>query len=658
MNEEFVRVQSRSEIQRQGSAKGMKTFSSCKTCRFRHLKCDEARPWCLRCTSAKLRCSGYPGYRATVHWRPVKGPSNYGNTLRSHSHPHLFVNSAASNASPSESEEPIPFIESPILDGMTPTPARYDEKDASIEAESISSQIVIDCVDNLCSERTSKSSSSLMPKELSATTVDWQDTSIRNLASLFEYSSEGMRASQVGKGDSLDAYGSNHSQFNTSGLLRSCASSHNLEHCNPPILSPSSRLEALNSPDYRTSGVGDRHLDRLPQMDRQRQLVEYWVDHLSDALAAVPGSRNPLKSILIPIAYEGASSPAHEITGSVALFHLICAAAAFHLSSHSSANIERSDLMTLALSHHSQGIHHLQRNLTSDDLDQRESILASLLVCLYYEPVTVEATFWRTHLQGAAHWLRQTDMTGLQQSESATILYQMLVGSAIFLRSQMMSDEMAHGEDYPYDMNVISDPYFLDQIFGVSKQSLQAISNIIEMVAKERRHLRTGCNPCGLRSSLLLNQMELELYLSMPKTSPYAATNKEDILIHHYLYIFYFASLIYFKRVLRNAPLEEVQSLVEQSLDHIEALKDCTSRPFSPFVWPIAITCFEAKNIVLQRRATAWLDFIIIQSTLSIWPKAKSLIRTLWTRRAGSGDADLQWDAFLNEPLTPSIMMV
>src|ERR1700760_275095 len=36
-----------------------KTFTGCWTCRARHVKCDERRPSCLRCTNSKIYCEGY-----------------------------------------------------------------------------------------------------------------------------------------------------------------------------------------------------------------------------------------------------------------------------------------------------------------------------------------------------------------------------------------------------------------------------------------------------------------------------------------------------------------------------------------------------------------------------------------------------------------------
>ncbi|RDL40440.1 Zn2 DNA-binding protein [Venustampulla echinocandica] len=38
---------------------GTKTRTGCKTCKIRHIKCDEAKPWCQKCTSTGRKCDGY-----------------------------------------------------------------------------------------------------------------------------------------------------------------------------------------------------------------------------------------------------------------------------------------------------------------------------------------------------------------------------------------------------------------------------------------------------------------------------------------------------------------------------------------------------------------------------------------------------------------------
>lgn len=433
---------------------------------------------------------------------------------------------------------------------------------------------------------------------------------------------------------------------------------------NPILLSTVTRSRAHQ--DERPGG-NCRHIDQLSTMYLQRRLLEYWVTHLSDALAPVPGPRNPLKTIFVPIALDGAYSSTQESNGSVALFHLICAAAAEHLSNSPADPITNLKLeyTTMSLDHHNRGIWHLHRNLSTERPRSLDPMLACLLICIYYEPASAEAGLWRMHFQGAVDWLRVTDTREAWSSESTVILYQMLIATTAMLRSQLLCPEALPIQNQAFldqGMTAMPEPYWLDRNMGVPRQILLAITKTITLVAEE--HHQSNClrgKSSGYQAGLSreLDQMELELYLSMPKQPFNTETNTdaESSLVYHYSYIFYYASLIYFKRSLREAPLEDVQSLVEQSVTHIEALQQCTTRPFGPMMWPIAITFFEMKESNLQRRALNCLEWHMARSPLSIWRRYKSAVISLWAKRSAD-TSDLQWDHFLNDTsLTGAIML-
>lgn len=173
-----------------------------------------------------------------------------------------------------------------------------------------------------------------------------------------------------------------------------------------------------------------RHIDLSPSTHLQLKAIEFWVSHLSDALSCVPGPLNPLKRIFMPIMYEGARCPGTQSNASIALFYLVCSAGAFHLSAHATDDRERSDYLTFALSYQSDGVRHLNHSLMKDDVDDREGILASLLMCLTYEPATDQRGFWLTHLHGASLWLGKIDVRWWTRKESTLIMYQMVASTA------------------------------------------------------------------------------------------------------------------------------------------------------------------------------------------------------------------------------------
>jgi Fungal Zn(2)-Cys(6) binuclear cluster domain/Fungal specific transcription factor domain len=63
------------KIRKQRRASKPKTRSGCATCKAKHVKCDEVKPFCLRCISRGLRC---PGYNSPVSSREVSLPSSPG----------------------------------------------------------------------------------------------------------------------------------------------------------------------------------------------------------------------------------------------------------------------------------------------------------------------------------------------------------------------------------------------------------------------------------------------------------------------------------------------------------------------------------------------------------------------------------------------------
>ncbi|OJI97593.1 hypothetical protein ASPVEDRAFT_24536 [Aspergillus versicolor CBS 583.65] len=571
----------------------VKTFTGCMTCRTRHLKCDETRPGCRRCADAQLDCSGYPGYRAAVQWKEVRGLSDFGisQTEPAASAPNTSLTWHHAQCSPTPSQ-----------DGSVASDPPHHPQDQPASTHG-SPQIPMGQ-----SQSVSPAHYNFPPEPCpSRLPLGPQDVP-----------------------DSVDPA----QEDNTT----TCPVPRPVESPVSPSLSP------------RFHGA-ERHIDLAPSSHLQRRCIEHWVNHLSDALSSVPGSMNPLKRFFMPIALVGAMSSASSSTGSAALFYLICSASAFHLSGRIADSQESARYMTLGLSHQNRGIRHLQHNLVKDDPDERESVLASLLMCLTYEPVTVERDFWLTHLRGASQWLQKTDIASWAHNESTVVMYQMLAGTATMLRSQIASESVAHDDNFHFRLDTMSEPYHLHHIFGLPKVCLNSISNMIGMAVRSRQQ--------NLLITVDLDQLETELYLSIPPECKVpAATRGQDELVHHYSHLFYLGSIIYCKRRLRAAPLSDVQPLVEQACDHIEALANYRSRQYSPILWPVAVAVFEAQDIGLRTRILQWVDIIIEQSTLSIWQKFKPLLCSLWETRRVPGQEEVQWDDFLGDPSTPSIMIV
>src|ERR1700761_5443136 len=98
---------------------------------------------------------------------------------------------------------------------------------------------------------------------------------------------------------------------------------------------------------------------------------------------------------------------------------------------------------------------HLQHNLSGNDANQHAPVLASLLVCIFYEPVIFDAKLWRIHFLGALGWLREIEAHSFKSTQSAVVLYQMFVCTAVFLRSQLIFDATTQQEAVLYDKSTL-----------------------------------------------------------------------------------------------------------------------------------------------------------------------------------------------------------
>ncbi|KAF2806799.1 uncharacterized protein BDZ99DRAFT_85740 [Mytilinidion resinicola] len=66
-----MRESTKSSIKTQTRRPNPKVRTGCETCKIRRIKCDEAKPHCLRCTSTGRKCDGYPNSpagRSFVHF--------------------------------------------------------------------------------------------------------------------------------------------------------------------------------------------------------------------------------------------------------------------------------------------------------------------------------------------------------------------------------------------------------------------------------------------------------------------------------------------------------------------------------------------------------------------------------------------------------------
>ncbi|KAI5468131.1 fungal-specific transcription factor domain-containing protein [Mariannaea sp. PMI_226] len=625
-----------------------KTFSGCWTCRAKHVKCDETRPTCNRCQRSGLSCEGY-GVR--LSWTSVRGPSNFRSrgssarkaTGRVQTNKSPLPQDADSSRDPT-GDEVQDIRESTVTSEASTLP---DGSGSSIDLIQTPED------DSPSGELNSRINQSykVLGQGLSARTPSAPppqphigNSRIQNNGSEVQPDDTVMTTEETP--GSLESNEPNESQQGVTWLpqRRSTsppATTHLSYHGNPQ----------LNLPSPGTSSI--RHLDALPNPALQCQLLEHWTLHLCDALNPVPGVHNPMRTIMMPIALEGARTDLKSSTGATALFHLICAASAFHLSQRSAPESKR-ELESAALEHHNLGITHLGQNIQSEDTTQCVSLLASLVMCILNEAITVPTPFWRLHFRGAVEWVNHINPQVWHQSESASVIYQMFIGMATLVQSQLLLEgREAFIWDLPCDPLTQPEPYCLDLAFGMPKPVVQCLQTLAAMQMEDKRaNVR---NPSRDKD---FDRLEVELFLSTP-TKLSAPVGKEySDLIYHHGYTYYFAALVYMKRTVKSVPIEEVQALIEQSLFHIEALETSTDRPFSPMLWPMAILAFETINVMPQNRILKCMETFAERSGFAIWTQLGNLVRDLWAVRKTEGNHSMKWHRSVLASINDDFMLL
>ncbi|KAF5669977.1 Arginine metabolism regulation II [Fusarium heterosporum] len=627
-----------------------KSFSGCWTCRAKHVKCDEAKPACSRCQNAGVECAGY-GVR--LSWASVRNPSTFRRGTRRR---------AAQKASArlGLSRELDPIRESPSEQDTSPR----DGLNESDQGEGF----LNDGPADLSSEPQSVATPLMYSQQPSfdqGLSSDYLNTRI-----FHSYELLGQGLTTVPPYTSLPSI--EHqlpplqlgSTFGQSSIIQNDINTHNtatpvsISGASPgslPLPSVADLVSQSSSPSKSKDPerIITRHLDILPNPGLQCELLQHWTLDLCDSLNPVPGVLNIMRSAMMPIALEGSRTDSQKSTGATALFHLICSASAFHLAKKRGTEESRRALENVALEHHNIGITHLAQNIRhSKDGANCVSLLASLIMCIMNEAVTLPTTFWRHHFRGAVEWVNHINPQVWHSSEAASGIYQMFRGMATVVQAQLLRDgcEMTYWE-FTNDLEPQPEPYVLYTALGLPQPVFQGLRamNTLEM----RRKSSTDNDP----SPDELDRLELELYLSVPNRPDVSVTREYGDLIYHHGCTFYYAALIHMKRTLKEMPLAEVQPLVEKALPHLEALPGETTQRFSPLIWPIAIIAFEIADTPAQQRMLKSLVSFEERSDLAIWSQIRHLVKELWALRAREG-ADIKWHQTALGSMSDSFMML
>ena len=380
-----------------------------------------------------------------------------------------------------------------------------------------------------------------------------------------------------------------------------------------------------------------RHLDALSMPSKQKRLIHHWITFTSRKIVLIDEPHNPCRTMMLPMALKGLVSQSEGSNADVAIFHALCASAAYNLFELSGRTNEQDRV--LALYHDNEAVHHLRHNLARADEHRDQSFAMAIMACIAVEAVSGTTQRWRTHVSGGLAYLNQLQSQGLPEA-ALSAFRQHMVKMAILCGFPVPDHLKAFLDD---DSGSSDGLEFTFPYYGVSRSFLRAhdrINSLLTNVSGDR-------TPAQERE---LDAFELQLYLDfpgLPPQSPFppAACTINANVIHHTSIAFYYAGLVFFQRSIRCAPVAAVQDLVELGLQELESIDRVGQGALGCLMlWPVIVLGAECDGPERQQRMRAWFQ---AQSRLGFRNLVvlEDLVATVWRARANpSADKrDADW---------------
>jgi hypothetical protein len=379
-----------------------------------------------------------------------------------------------------------------------------------------------------------------------------------------------------------------------------------------------------------------RHLDALSMPSNQKRLIHHWITFTSRRLVLIDEPQNPCRTMMLPMALKGLVSQSTGSSADVAIFHAICASAAYNLFELTSQTNEQDRV--LALYHDNEAVHHLRHNLKQASDHRDQSCAMAIMACIAVEAVSGTTQRWRTHVSGGLAYLTTLQSQGVDEI-ALSAFRQHMVKMAILCGFPVPD----HLKLFLNDESGASDGLeFTFPYYGVSRSFLRAHDRINTLLAKapeSRTH----------EQETELDAFELQLYLDFPSLPPHdliASTknNTHCIVIHHTSKAFYYAGLVFFQRSVRSASVAEVQDLVELGIQELEALDRVGQGKLGCLMlWPVLVLGAECSAPDVRKRMSMWFyaqrslgfrNLIVLEDIVAAVWKARS------DPHSGAKDAD------------------
>lgn len=373
--------------------------------------------------------------------------------------------------------------------------------------------------------------------------------------------------------------------------------------------------------EYPANDCIENYINPSPIPTPETELIHHWAIFLSENMLLIDTPDNPCRTIFMPVALQGLDTPDLDTSSSVhlAVFHAICAASAFslfHLRNEPRYH-------SLAVQHDQHALCKLRRTLQLRGGRLDEPTLVAVLSCIAAEGMSGRKRRWRAHAAGVLGLLEKEVYRSWIRSPTAAPLLQSYLSLSSLCSLKIPGQLIALLRGWE------EVDFYLERSHGVTRALIQLLAHITDIKESKKSV-----------SALEVDQLELRLYLSFPRLSCTWITPPDSEVIQNALNSFYYATLIYFRRTLRNASVAEVQDLVEKGIQSLEAA-DAQKRGGCPYNWASFVIAVECGRSDLQARM---LDVFIRKRRHGIrnTDRLAELVQIVWERRV-SAAADVHW---------------
>lgn len=635
--------------------KRSKTFTGCWTCRSRGVKCGEEKPTCARCRNGSFHCEGYGvklvwpdecGENATGVQRRLFSPLQQSGPILSDQLLDLSLETLDA-AIVVDQEHCGPFsvfrLPSCVLgntlevstleNGLSRHSADEGLSNVSVFGNILSPFQDFNATESSVSGLLENSNNEGSQQDGGA--LHWMYGEVRqdnrqHLSTTETLSDQerigteeghvdavlGLPGTRIGPGKVNDPPDRWHSTF--------WAGSNMSLHCDSWMEDYLSHLELVDCLRPLTP----------PETRQDRQLMHYWVTHLSDLMISIGTADNPYRTVWIPMALHSVAGK-HLFPGNAALLHAIYAISAFNQAQLSDANHQ--SYFISATKHYQLGLRYLRQALMEQRGTQLEVVLAAINAMSFIEVISGDFSFWRGHLKGGREWLRSFERAKWS-GRRKSVTYQFFlcaeaIGSAL---PGATVDSTRKDLDGSCDSDYVHDPIFgvtsmlpevdycLDQYFGITKPILEVIIHI--------NHLSTHPRP---PSKAELEGLEIKIRLNRPTpvSDIRGSARSEKHMVMDYAIIFYQACYIHFKHTLLRTPSKHLQGLVRPTLRHLQNIEihEATYTRCG-ILWPIFVIACECDEDESRDAVRMWFT---TKTRLGIANVATALniILEIWHRR-------------------------